>query len=332
MPANFLRNKQVINIRNWHPRKINVGYGTRDKVVFKQTKYGKVYFLAKTYDKDIGELRSEVCASVIGRFFGFPVQKSWLCDVPQYTSIGLRYQLGVLIQLDVRRQKYAKRKQFREDLVHGAALIAKINKSFENLKSELDGRKIYTLDLVVKALRAYVITSDAKIVWEQFFELLVFDALIGGTDRHYNNWGVLVKADSGKFLRLAPAFDNGVSLLWKIDEYRDSFLLENLKTVDFTKRARSMFKKTGGGKYTLYDVLDALYSIREFRNTNLATRLLSRLNDKNETKLNMILRLNIPQRIDFQTDGEKLDLICAYVRVRLQILKEVLGFLSEKYD
>ena len=56
-------------------RKISVGYGIRDKTVLKQSKMGKVYFIAKTYDKDIGELRSEVCASNIGRLFSFPSKR-----------------------------------------------------------------------------------------------------------------------------------------------------------------------------------------------------------------------------------------------------------------
>lgn len=68
---------EIVNIKNWCPRpRLPVGYGTRDKVVLKQSEMGKVYFMAKTYDKDIGELRSEVCASNLGRAFGFPVQKN----------------------------------------------------------------------------------------------------------------------------------------------------------------------------------------------------------------------------------------------------------------
>ena len=96
---------QVIDLGDWHQRNIHVGYGTRDKIVLKRSKKGKVYFLAKTYDKDIGELRSEVCASNIGRLFGFSVQKAWLCKIPQYKLLNLKHSVGVLIQLDVRRQK-----------------------------------------------------------------------------------------------------------------------------------------------------------------------------------------------------------------------------------
>ncbi|HWP61796.1 MAG TPA: hypothetical protein VN495_04295, partial [Candidatus Paceibacterota bacterium] len=119
--------KQVLNLKFWHERRQNVGYGTRDKIVLKRTGRGKVYYLAKTYDKDIGELRSEVCASSIGRLFGFPVQRTWLCKIPQHTKLGLKHEKGVLIQLDVRRQKDTRRGQFRENLIHGTDLISLVD-------------------------------------------------------------------------------------------------------------------------------------------------------------------------------------------------------------
>lgn len=190
--------RQVLNLRFWHERRQSVGYGTRDKTVLKRTGRGKVYFLAKTYDKDIGELRSEVCASNIGRLFDFPVQTTWLCKIPQHKKLGLKHAKGVLIQLAVRRQRDTRRGQFRENLIHGADLISLVDRGFAKVKNLKEKRRLYTLESTVAALRKYVSKHpDAVILWEQFFELLVFDALIGGTDRHYYNWGILEKADNG---------------------------------------------------------------------------------------------------------------------------------------
>ncbi|NMG73719.1 HipA domain-containing protein [Aromatoleum diolicum] len=46
--------------------------------------------------------------------------------------------------------------------------------------------------------------------WRQWWvDTLLFDALIGNTDRHQDNWGLIFNATS---IRLAPAFDNGTSL------------------------------------------------------------------------------------------------------------------------
>ena len=48
--------------------------------------------------------------------------------------------------------------------------------------------------------------------WKEYWGLcLCFDALIGNTDRHQENWGVLWNKSSGN-CRFAPFFDNGTSL------------------------------------------------------------------------------------------------------------------------
>ena len=46
-----------------------------------------------------------------------------------------------------------------------------------------------------------------------FLKVLVFDCLIGNTDRHHGNWGFIAD-DSGNWLRLAPLYDNGSSLCY----------------------------------------------------------------------------------------------------------------------
>lgn len=323
---------KVINLNNWQRRNLNVGYGTRDKVVVKQTKKGKVYFLAKSYDKDIGELRSEVCSSNIGRLFNFSVQRTWLCKIPQYRVFKLKHPLGVLIQLDVRRQRDTRRGQFREDLKHGSALISLVSKDFLDLKNETERRKAYTLELVVNSIRNYAKNhSGSEIIWKQFFDLLSFDALIGGTDRHYNNWGVLEKADDGSFLRLAPAFDNGISLMWLMDTYRPIFM-KDLWTRNFPNRARSMFKKVGGGNFTLFEVLDELYKLGDYRHTGIANELLQRLNAVDQSRIKSAAISNVPRRVGFKTELRELGLVCEYVKVRLAILKQTLARIAKKYD
>lgn len=42
--------------------------------------------------------------------------------------------------------------------------------------------------------------------------MLVFDALIYNTDRHYGNFGLLVDNKTNKPIKFAPLFDHGLSL------------------------------------------------------------------------------------------------------------------------
>lgn len=49
---------------------------------------------------------------------------------------------------------------------------------------------------------------------DQYADMMVFDALICNRDRHLGNFGYLVDNNTGEYLRPAPLFDNGFSMLY----------------------------------------------------------------------------------------------------------------------
>ena len=329
-----MKYNEIVDLSGWIEKDIDVGRGTREKVVLKQSKQGKVYFFAKTYDKNIGELRSEVCASMIGRVFKFPVQRSWLCVIPQYKTfkLPLSVDIGVLIQLDVRRQRYTKRGEFRENLVHGAALIANFDDRFNDLTTNGERRNFYTLSVVVSSIRKYVAEKrGVEEIWRQFFELIVFDALIGGTDRHYYNWGVLERADDGSFVKLSPAFDNGISLLWKMKDYKKQFL-DSIFDGKFISNTKSMFKKDGGGKYNLFEALTEVYKNPEYVNSGIVEGVRHKISSVPLGYLKRSLMNNVPKSSQFETSSEELLHIFEYVRLRLGILKLTLDEIIENQN
>jgi HipA-like C-terminal domain len=61
--------------------------------------------------------------------------------------------------------------------------------------------------------------NDPEIWWGQ---VLAFDALVGDTDRHPDNWGLLVRLgrEAAPQHAMAPAFDNGTSLAYEIPDDR----------------------------------------------------------------------------------------------------------------
>jgi len=214
-------------------------------------------------------------------------------------------------------------------LIHGADLISIVDKKFARVKSLKEKRTVYTLMSAVAAIRKYVgLHPDAHVVWDQFFELLAFDALIGGTDRHYYNWGVLQNADTTKFIRLAPAFDNGVSLLWKLEEYGPQFL-SNPWTHEFAARAKTMLKKDGGGKYTLHGVLEALYQMGDYEGSTIAGDILARLHAVNPERIASTILKNVPQSAEFKTGEKELKVVSSYAMDRLELLKGVLMKISK---
>lgn len=53
-----------------------------------------------------------------------------------------------------------------------------------------------------------------RVYGERYFEdLMLFDAIIGNTDRHLGNFGMLIDNNTGELISPAPIFDNGLSFL-----------------------------------------------------------------------------------------------------------------------
>ena len=94
-----------------------------------------------------------------------------------------------------------------EDLVHGNALLAE-----QGDYVSVNDRSSYTVEAIHRALEDYQAPPsalDGLSAWEVFVGYLVLDALIGNTDRHEENWAVIV-SESGRYL--APTFDHASSL------------------------------------------------------------------------------------------------------------------------
>lgn len=94
-------------------------------------------------------------------------------------------------------------------LVHG-------NQALDETVSEYDPKKRFrqsdhTLENIWMALARA--TEDAEESKRQFAEYTVLDAVIGNTDRHHENWGIVRTGTSPGWTRtLAPSFDHASSL------------------------------------------------------------------------------------------------------------------------
>jgi len=87
-----------------------------------------------------------------------------------------------------------------DSLSEGAELIKDDGYEFNELQR--DG---YNIQLISAVLSHY---SETLI--NDFLEIVVFDILIGNTDRHSQNWGITKLANGEN--KLAPAYDNSSSL------------------------------------------------------------------------------------------------------------------------
>ena len=102
--------------------------------------------------------------------------------------------------------------------------------------------------------------------YNEFADMLVFDALIFNTDRHTGNFGMLVDSHTNKVKAFAPVFDNGLSLfnfameddLASIAIYANTRMpamggsYEEVVRAFISERQRTMLRKMINFKFTMH--------------------------------------------------------------------------------
>ena len=112
--------------------------------------------------------------------------------------------------------------QVLEGVVHGYNLGKKFHQSS------------HTLEIIWQAIAKTIEPEGARRAKLDIAEFMVLDAVIGNTDRHHGNWGLLKKwigsrpEEAERFDVVAPSFDHASSLGRELlDERRNTFLAED---------------------------------------------------------------------------------------------------------
>ena len=125
------------------------------------------------------DARTDVCAALIEWFYGYPDQPT-----EGFLSGGL-FMKSMIKDYDLKRGR-------QHNFGNIEALCRHLAMDSKSVPFEL--------------------AADWPVAWAR---MLAFDALIGNTDRHHENWGFVIERGFARpraGMRLAPAFDNGTSL------------------------------------------------------------------------------------------------------------------------
>jgi len=142
--------------------------------------------------KDTFEHFSEKMASELGNYIGIECAK---VDIGYYNN-----RIGSLSYLLV--------DQVKEELHEGIRLIYKLRKRYNPDKLiDEETQEYYSIDLILESLNQYNLKN-------KFLDIIIFDYLIGNTDRHHSNWAIITKHKGyGDIdVRMSPLYDNGSSL------------------------------------------------------------------------------------------------------------------------
>ncbi len=166
------------NITAWQKNPYSSTGGTRSKKIYYNPSNEAEYFFKCSKELKDGSIRypqefwSEIASSKIGQYLGF--------DVLDY-NIGFdstaKQQLGCLSKSMVEHRE--------NTLTEGIDYLRGFDQRYDPHKDE----NRYTLSFIKKTLDFFELNTYQ----DKFIEMLVFDAIIGNSDRHQENWGFITK-------------------------------------------------------------------------------------------------------------------------------------------
>ena len=315
-----------LKLNEYVVKRATAGFGTRPSAVIMRAN-GRRQYLIKGWNRNIGELCSEACATEIGKVLGFPAQEASLhvlsddlWEEAKNTGLYHGTREVVMCKVDVRhRRDTSRNKNDLEEMLHGANLLELVLPGYSGSDPN-KRRHLYTLDNIDQAIKYFIrLYPDAQETFmNEFFEMCVFDALIGGTERHDFNWGVLLSIPDHKYRRMVKLFDNGISLLWDINPRITGQLLFRHTRDRFINHGQSVIRGVDGHRLELFEVCVLLLE-RGYYNDIKLKELLKRLNDGIASpRLKHAIIDLMPIDDSFRIDEVRLGWIYQYVIARTE--------------
>ena len=124
------------------------------------------------------------------------------------------------------------------ELVHGNQLLGWVCSDYN--PDLTYGQSDHTLSSVLTVMDRMFVADDAKERSRLLIgDYLVLDALVGNTDRHHENWGIVRRRKGdGWEGRVAPSFDHASSLGRELQEQRRRRLVEETNVDKYVERGR----------------------------------------------------------------------------------------------
>lgn len=121
-------------------------------------------------------------------------------------------------------------------LIHGNEILAGLVLGYERDKKFRQSD--HTLENITSAIRKLFPRDEIhQLVLTALAEYLVLDALVGNTDRHHENWAILLRAPDST-LEVAPTFDHASSLGRELLDSRRLAFMQNGRVEDYVRRGR----------------------------------------------------------------------------------------------
>lgn len=185
-----------------------------------------------------GDDWAEVVAGRVGRLLGLPVATVELAHRGGVAGVVSRSVLGE-----------------DDELEHGNELLAELGITSED-SHDRAGYTLESVRAVLEDVGPPVGSEDLPAAYDWFAGYLVLDCLVGNTDRHQDNWGVI---RSSTARRLSPSFDHASCLGFLLSDERRTMHLTTLdKNQDVSAYARRASSKFASQPTVVELAVDAL--------------------------------------------------------------------------
>ena len=138
-----------------------------------------------------------------------------------------------------------------EELVEGIQYITNIYKEYNEDKFiDYKTERPYSIDMILQSIKETGLGND-------FLIIPIFDALIGNSDRHHSNWGIVKNKVNGK-IRISPLYDNGSSLCCLIDEKDVTNVLRDKRRFEslISSKSKSMIRWRNPNRIRHFELIE----------------------------------------------------------------------------
>jgi hypothetical protein len=198
----------------------------------------------------------------------------------------------------------------KESLVEGADMIMDFDSSYDREKLRGDN-EIYNFNLLYRIFSKYNITHE-------LFKMIIFDTLIGNTDRHQDNFGLIREEKTGE-LRFSPFYDNSSSMGREIQEARAIKMLKDermFKSYILGKKSATLIR-WGASMDKKMNIFDFFYKVKNAYPRQI-NQYLKSINTLSDSQLESIIS-KVP---NFIMSNIKKELVLKILKVRRDILLE----------
>ena len=162
-------------------------------------------------------------------------------------------------------------KEQAQTLYHGVDILKDYIESFE-----VTNKPIYSFQDLQKLCTKH---TDFELFLENFVEIIVFDAIVGNTDRHTENWAFITDNTKEK-ISFSPIYDSGSCLGREIAERKIEDYLKNPdKIIQYIDKGMSEIR-WNDSHLNLFET--AQKAVNEF--PDISKKILKKIKDFEKTK------------------------------------------------